>query len=110
MSSYPYSNVGAAGAATQFVVAGRLGTCVVLSGIVASLSAAPAAPVQVSATGNQSGRGYAFDIVASGPTELPTPKDGMRFDPNESVTVAIAAPGAAIIAKINASAAWEPYE
>lgn len=109
MSSYPYSAIGAAGAATSFVVQGRLGTCVVLSGIVASLSAAPAAPVQVSVTGNQSGRGYAFDLVAAGAQELPSPDGGMRFDLNEAVTVAVGAPGGAVVAKVNASAQWDPY-
>lgn len=107
MSSYPYSSRSPGANAPAIVtVQGRTGARVVVSGIIVSYNAAPTAG-NFTILGNNSNRGYDFDISAAGPLAIPNPEDGMEFDVGESVTATLAAAGAAVVGKVNLAVQWQ---
>jgi hypothetical protein len=108
---FPLSNVGAAGAATTLTIRGKIGRRIRITGLNTSFSAAPVASVAltVSEAGNNSPR-LNLDLAAIGPQNLYPPDGGWLFEPGQDVTVTVAAPGGAVITKINAAVEYPPVQ
>ena len=105
----PFSAVGAAGAAVSLPIKAKIGTRIKITGLNVSFSVAPAASVAVtvSETGSGSPR-LNLDLAQVGPQNLYPPDGGWLFEAGQDVTVTVAAPGGAVITKVNASVEWRP--
>lgn len=107
----PYTAVGAAGAGISIKVNSKSGMRVKITGLNASLSVAPAAPVPITV---QEGSGLTtrlqLDLVGAGPQNLYPPDGGWLFEVGQDVTVAVAAPGGAVVPKLNVTAEWKPVQ
>ena len=105
----PISGVGAAGAAVTVTVPGRRQYRTRITGANVSMSVAPAAAVGFTMTEvqNNSVR-FTLDLAAVGPQNLYPPEDGWEFEVGQDVALTLAAPGGAVIGKVNAGYSYVP--
>lgn len=98
----PLSAIGAAGAAVSLKVPARQGYRTKIQGANVSMSATPVAAVafQLIEGSGQTSR-FNLDLTNAGPQNLYPPEDGWLFEVGQDVTASLAAPGGAVVGKLN---------